>query len=260
MKFHKRFWWRLSIALLLLFASCNFASAQFPEKPQPPRLINDFANFLSLDEQNALEKKLVAFNDSTSIQISIVTITDLGPYDISDYAFQLGEKWGIGIKQKNNGILIVAAKQQREVFIATGYGVEDVLPDAICKRIVERIIIPNFKNGNFYGGFDKATDEIIARTSGKFEGEKTSATDKKIPLWAIILFIVLLIILLSNINHTGNSGGTITGRGFRGYGGPMMWGGGGFGGSRGGSFGGGGGGFGGFGGGSFGGGGAGGKW
>lgn len=261
MKFIKCYWWFLCITALL-FLSGNVAMAQFPEKPDPPRLVNDLANFLSSSEQNALEKKLVAFDDSTSTQIAIVTITDIGAYDISDYAFQLGEKWGIGRKQKNNGILILAAKEQRAVFIATGYGVEDVLPDAICKRIVENIIIPNFKNGDFYTGFDEATDEIIARTSGKFTGEKKVEEHKKLPTWLVIIIIIMFILVLSSMNNKGNNGGTISGRGFRGFGGPLMWGGGGFGGSSrssGGDFGGGGG-FGGFGGGSFGGGGAGGKW
>lgn len=248
------------VLAMFIFASLNSFS-QFPEKPNPPRLVNDLANFLSPDEQARLEQKLVDFDDSTSTQISIVTINDLGPYEISDYAFQLGEKWGIGRKQKNNGVLILASKAQREVFIATGYGVEDVLPDAICKRIVERIIIPNFKNGNFYAGFNSATDEIIARTTGKFEA-KPRENVEKIPLWKMILFIIFIIVLVIIISaNQGNNGGTISGRGFRGSGGgPVIWGGGGGfgGGSSGGGFG--GGGFGGFGGGSFGGGGAGGKW
>jgi uncharacterized protein len=244
------------LALILVLALANSAYSQFPEKPVPPRLVNDFAGFLTPDEQSALERKLADVDDSTSNQISIVTISDLGPYAISDYAFQLGEKWGIGRRDKNNGVLILAAKQQREVFIATGYGLEDVLPDAICKRIVEQIIIPHFKNGQFYQGFDKATDEIIARTTGKFTAEKRNTADHQIPMWIIILLIIFLVIVLSNMGSSGNRGGTISGRGFRGVGGgPIIWGGGGFGGRSSGR-----GGFGGFGGGSFGGGGAGGKW
>ncbi len=249
LRFNFRQWISLSVAMI--FAANIFA--QFPERPSPPRLVNDFANFLSPSERQQLENKLVAYDDSTSSQIAIVTITDLGVYEESQYAFELAEKWGIGRKHKNNGILILASKEPRAVFIATGYGLEDVLPDAICKRIVERIVIPNFKNGNFYAGFDEATDEIIARSTGKFVNEK-SDKEEGLPTWAIILIIILFILIVSSAASKGGKGGnTISRRGS----GPVIWGGGGFGGGGRSSS---GGGFGGFGGGSFGGGGAGGRW
>jgi uncharacterized protein len=224
--------------------------AQFPEKPSPPKLVNDFANFLSAEERQQLENKLVAYDDSTSNQIAIVTISDLGAYDESQYAFELAEKWGIGRKHKNNGILILASKEQRAVFIATGYGLEDVLPDAICKRIVERIIIPNFKSGDFYAGFDEATNEIIARSTGKFVNEKPQQEQKRIPTWVMVILLILFILIVSGGASSGGRGGnTISRRGA----GPILWGGGGFGGGSSSSGGG-------FGGGSFGGGGAGGRW
>jgi len=248
---HIKFKQWILAAIAMILAANIFA--QFPERPSPPRLVNDFANFLSAEERQQLENKLVAYDDSTSSQIAIVTISDLGDFDKSQYAFELAEKWGIGRKHKNNGILILASKEQRAFFIATGYGLEDVLPDAICKRIVERIVIPNFKNGNYYAGFDEATDEIIARSSGKFTNEK-SEKKKGLPSWAIILMIILFIFIVSgSASNRGNGGNTIS----RGGSGPVIWGGGGFGGR---GSGGGGSGFGGFGGGSFGGGGAGGNW
>ncbi len=239
--------------LLVSFFISTSVFAQLPERASPPRLVNDFASFLSANEQRALEQKLVAYDDSTSNQIAIVTVEDLQGYAASDYAFKLAEKWGIGRKHKNNGILILAAKNSRDVFIATGYGLEDVLPDAICKRIVERIVIPNFRQGNFYEGFNAATDEIIARSTGKFQAEKKEEEDG-IPLWVILLIVFLIIIISSSASSGGKGGRTISGRGYN-RPGPIIWGGGGGfgGGSRGG-------GFGGFGGGSFGGGGAGGKW
>lgn len=262
-----------SILALLLLSSIfvsNVLMAQFPEKPSPPRLVNDFAGFLTSTEVNILEQKLVAFDDSTSTQISIVTVTDLGVYDISDYAFKLGEQWGIGRKEKNNGVLILASKEQRAVFIATGYGVEGALPDAVCKRIVENKIIPNFREGRFFNGFNEAVEEIMLRTAGEYTAEPRPK-EEETPLWVIIVIIILAIFVAIAFSGNGggnNSGGTYSGRGYTQF--PTLWGGssggGSFGGGRstggfggGGSFGGGGG-FGGFGGGSFGGGGAGGKW
>src|SRR5690554_7370909 len=109
---------------LLFVSSISMAQEDFPELPNPPRLVNDFTNTLSEAQQAALERKLVAYDDSTSTQISIVLIRSVGPYDISDYAFQLGDKWGIGRQGKDNGLLILAAMEDRKVFIATGYGLE----------------------------------------------------------------------------------------------------------------------------------------
>jgi uncharacterized protein len=250
----------LFLTISFVFFAC-ISNAQIPERPSPPRLVNDFANVLKNNERDALEKKLVAYYDSTSTQIAIVIMPDLGGYDAAGFSFELAEKWGIGKKSKNNGILILMSVQERDVFIAPGYGVEEFIPDAISKRIVNNYLIPNFKQGNFYKGFDEATDVMIGLLTGKFTADDID--DGKIPLWLIILVIVIVIIIITLGNKGGGGGGhTYTGKGHRPYsgGGPIIWGGGG---SRGGSSWGGGGrsgGFGGFGGGSFGGAGAGGKW
>jgi uncharacterized protein len=248
----------LSILLLLTIALTGFAQ-QYPERPSPPRLVNDMAGMLSSSEAQALEQKLVAYDDSTSTQITIVTLHTLDGIDISQYAAELGEKWGVGRKQKDNGVLLLVALDDRKVFIATGRGVEQYLPDAICKRIVEQIIKPSFKQSDYYGGLNAAVDNMIARLSGTFEGEDDGG-QLKIPPRAIITFIILIIIVIIFISRSGGGGGrgTYSRRGY--YGGPFIGGGfGGFGGGGGGSSGGGGG-FGGFGGGSFGGGGSGGSW
>src|SRR5262245_41030981 len=127
-----------AVALLL---STLFAFADdFPARPNPPRLVTDLAGMLSTSENQALEDKLVAFNDSTSTQISVVIITSLGMWEKAEYATELGERWGIGRKDKDNGVLVLIAKDERQIFIATGRGVEEFLPDAVCKRIVENII------------------------------------------------------------------------------------------------------------------------
>lgn len=235
------------------------AFAQYPERPNPPRLVNDLAGFLNSEEIAALEQKLVAYDDSTSTQITIVAIQSLDGADKAQYATELGEKWGVGGKENDNGVVILISKEDRQLFIATGRGVEQYLPDAICKRIVENKLKPNFKRGNYYQGLDEATNEMIARLSGTFVGDGGDKGEKRgIPLWAIILIIVVVFIILPSIFRGGGGGGTtFGGRGYNNWGG-------GFGGFGGGGFGGGsssgGGGFGGFGGGSFGGGGAGGSW
>ncbi|WP_162418791.1 TPM domain-containing protein [Cyclobacterium roseum] len=259
---------------LLFLASLSFAGwaqGDFPEKPNPPRLVNDFSETLSQQEVRQLENKLLAYNDSTSSQVSVVLINSIGPYAISDYAFQLGDKWGIGRKDKDNGILILAAMKDREVFIATGYGMEGAVPDALAKRIVEQLIVPNFRSGDYFAGLDQATDMIFKLASGEYEAaEQLPPSGRPAGAFPFILIFIFGFVILTliknrrdNNNHMGGKRGGVDFfttmmlasmlGGNRGKYGDFSSGRGGFGGS-------GGGGFGGFGGGSFGGGGAGGSW
>ncbi|MBI9054547.1 MAG: TPM domain-containing protein [Bacteroidales bacterium] len=257
--------------VLLSVISINTIAQNFPEKANPPRIVNDYTNFLSTAENHALENKLVQFSYESSTQIAIAIVESLDGYDKASYAFALGEKWGIGQKGKDNGILIlVKPKYQNskgEVFIATGYGLEGAIPDAITKRIVENEILPYFKQGRFYDGLDQATNRIMELTRGEYTADQyyqatKSSSGSAIP--GAIIFILIIIfsvvgrakrarhysvghnvpfwiamgMMSSNRSHGGSFGNFSSG---------------------GGSFGGGGG-FGGFGGGSFGGGGAGGSW
>ncbi|MES2837662.1 MAG: TPM domain-containing protein [Bacteroidota bacterium] len=233
---------------ILLFALPLFVSAQdFPEKQNPPKLVNDFAGMLSATEVQQLERKLVDFNDSTSTQIAIVIVNSIGDYAASDYAVQLAEKWGIGQKGVNNGILILIAKESRDAYIATGYGMEAYVPDLVANEIIENQIIPNFKNQQYYQGLDEASSAIMNAVKGVYKGtggggKSGDGTFKTI---FIIAFIIMAVFVMSK--RGGGGGG-------------MYYGGSGFssgrssGGFSGGSS------FGGFGGGSFGGGGSGGKW
>lgn len=246
---------KLWLAFALL-ATVFTASAQYPERPNPPRLVNDFPNLLSAADNEALETKLVQYSKSTSTQIAIVIMRSLGGADKAQYATELYERWGIGQADKDNGVLVLVAIEDRQLFISTGRGVEEYLPDAICKRIVENTIKPYFKQGDYYAGLNAGVDEMTARLSGNFVAEENDAPHKKgLPLWAIVLIVIIVVFVLPSIFGGGGGGTTFGGRGYRGGGFGGF--GGGFGG---GGFGGGGGGFGGFGGGSSGGGGAGGSW
>ncbi|MFQ5447276.1 MAG: TPM domain-containing protein, partial [Saprospiraceae bacterium] len=111
--------------LLLPFFAGLFITAQakqVPPPPDPPRLVVDFTNIMRRTEVDALEKKLVAYDDSTSTQIAIVIEQTLSGDDIFDYSYRLAEAWGIGRKGKNNGILIYVALADHKLRIQTGYG------------------------------------------------------------------------------------------------------------------------------------------
>ena len=161
----------ITIILIVISVSAGFAQ-EFPEPMQPPRMVNDFSELLNSNEKQSLEAKLQEFYYQTSNQIYVVIMDDISGYDISDYSFQLGEKWGIGTKGKDNGILILLNpspdRKHGDVFIASGYGLEGAVPDAHTKRIVEFDMIPHFKELDYYGGLNAATSTIMDLTRGEY--------------------------------------------------------------------------------------------
>lgn len=241
-----------------------------PAVPNPQKLVNDYIDVLTPEQEQALENKLVAYDDSTSSQFVIITIGDIGDYDIGDFAVALGRKWGVGGSEFNNGLILVVLIPKdggkRQVWIAPGYGLEGAIPDITAKQIIENDIIPNFKANDIYRGLDEGTSDLMRAAAGEYKSPAGYSNRRKSKgggsvLGAGIIFIIIMIVI-SNINKRGG-GGMMSRRGYRRWENnvPPIWfpgGGGGWGG--GGSSGGGGGGFGGFGGGSFGGGGAGGSW
>ncbi len=252
----------------LLLGSLAFAQ-EFPEKSNT--LVTDYTNTLTPEEKQRLEDKLVAFDDSTSAQIAVVIIKSVGQYDINEYGAQLGRKWGIGQAGKNNGILILVALGDRKLTIQTGYGVEGALPDVVAYQIRENDINPRFRAGDYYGGLDAGTDQIIKYVKGEYKAPKKAKSKRGGdggPAGFIIIIVVIILLII--FRRGGGGGGQVIGS--RGGASPFWWllagsmlnsgnrGGGGWGGGSGGFGGGGGGGFGGFGGGSFGGGGSGGSW
>ncbi|MFC2086646.1 TPM domain-containing protein [Bacteroidota bacterium] len=192
---------KISTLIIFLFISLNFIGSQeIPDKPKQERLVNDFANMLSQNERNMLEQKLTSFDLQSSTQIVIVTVNSLNAYDISDFSFQLAEKWGIGQKGKDNGILLTikpkTQSEQGKVFIATGYGIEHLVPDAVAKRIVEYEIIPRFKQGNYYEGVDAAVNTLISLTKNEYTAEQYIEKTRKDSSGSILPFLFILAIFL----------------------------------------------------------------
>lgn len=266
---------RRFLAVFLLLLPLTIFS-QIPQRPNPPRLVNDLANIFSSSQVSQLERELVAFADTTSNQIAIVTVPELYGMDKSQLAYSIGEQWGIGQKKFDNGVVILIkpkiGNSRGDVFIATGYGLEGVLTDAVCRRIIEGNLIPDFRNNNYYAGVQSALKVILPLVSGEISSKEFLNKDDDDSFLGAIIFLIFLIVFIIMLATMGKEGPKNMGGG-NGRGGRNMnaidalflasilssgrgRSSGGFGG--GGSFG--GGGFGGFGGGSFGGGGAGGSW
>ena len=251
---------------LLLISYISFA--QVPRPQTPPVLVNDFASVFTLLQRQSLESKLVQFAQETSNQIVVVTVNDMGGMDKAQFAFEIGEKWGVGDSKFNNGVVILIQPKRGniygEVYIAIGYGLEGTIPDAISKRIVEKEMIPEFRNDDYYQGVENALNVIMPLAKGEYSYEQYSEGDEAAGAVAfLIIFIILTMIFVAAAKRSTNSKNFGSGKrsGFSDFmsgiilgsmssGSSSGW----SGGSSGSS------GFGGFGGGSFGGGGAGGRW
>ncbi len=194
---------------IFLFLLQGIAFAQdIPAKPNPARLVNDFVGgLLNQSQIDQLERKLRAYQDSTSTQVAIVIVKSVQPYEIGEYAVKLGREWGIGQKDKNNGILLLWAPGDRKIYIATGYGAEGGLTDARSKRIIEQTIKPYFKQVQYYEGLNAATDDIIKYQSGEFKAEPSTG-DEGDGLIGILIFLAIIFIVLYFIGKSrGGKGG-----------------------------------------------------
>lgn len=262
---------------MLVLCVATVAQAQVPDAPNPPRLVNDLAGVFTAGQVKLLEDSLVSFARRTSNQVTIVTVADLGGMEVSQFAYEIGEKWGVGGSKNNNGVVILVKPKtdtKGEVFIATGYGVEGALPDASCSRIINNEMIPEFKNNDYFAGVVRALNVIMPVLAKEYSIEEYEKAAEGVPPFAVLflaIFVVFMFLLLMKDNNdkdndrNGNSGTFGGGNSGSDVATAILLGSllGGRSSGRGGSFGGGsfgGGGFGGFGGGSFGGGGAGGSW
>jgi len=186
--------------LVLLLFSVQVTASDIPPKPNPPRLVNDFAGILTQSEVKSLEYDLRYFNDTTSNQIVVVTVKSLNGLPPYAFATQLGEKWQVGQKKFDNGVVILIkpkyGNSRGQAFIAVGYGLEPVIPDAIAKEIVEYEMIPSFRKGNYYAGIRKATTTIMKLASGEISAKGYNKMHEKSPWTALVPFLAILIIFL----------------------------------------------------------------
>lgn len=256
---------RYILALAATVLCCTTAFS-IPSRPNPARLVNDLAGLFDASQEDRLERMLVDFDDSTSNQIAVVTVTDLEGYQASEFATRIGLEWGVGYQKFDNGIVILVKPKTSsagQVFIAVGYGLEGAIPDAYAKRIINNEMIPRFMENDYFGGVLDACVTLMKLASGEISAPRDSEEDEGIFIILTVILIICLILIVMVINSkNGGSGSSGGPRGRSIFTGPVITTGHNYGGwgSSSGGFGGGFGGFGGFGGGSFGGGGAGGSW
>lgn len=191
---------KTAVFFCLVLFSLNLRAADYPAAPQPFRYVNDYTKTLSPQEWQYLENKLQQYSQQTSSQIAVVLIPTTGDEDIAQYTAQLGDKWGIGRAKLNNGVLFLVAKNDRKVFIATGQGLQGVLPDAYLAQLIRQGILPYFKQGQYAQGINVGLDNIIAASQGEYAPQaEQPSIDDYMPLIMVIIFI--LFVLLSEFRE-----------------------------------------------------------
>ena len=196
MKLHflKKFW------LLCFLCLGIFLLAQYtiPDKPSVLYPVYDEVRILSQSEKEKLNQKLIKFEDSTSTEIEVVIISSTKGEDINFLATKFGQKWGIGKKGVDNGVVFLIATEDRTMSIQQGRAVEQYLTASVAGQILDYLVTPNFRKGNWYEGINQGTDAIIEAIQGKFQKKKNTEDDDfpMIMLISIILFIVILILML----------------------------------------------------------------
>ena len=168
--------------------------------------VSDPGGLLMQETQAEINRMLTLLEDSTGIQSMVVMLPSIGQEDIFDFAHNLFRHWGIGNKEGNNGMLIVYVADQRKIRFTTGYGLEGILPDAMCKRIQSRYMIPHFREGNTDLGMLEGTKAVVSVLDGSMKADNT---DEEASLWEILLtlgaimfIIVVPIWLIHRQEHT----------------------------------------------------------
>ena len=204
----------MAVVLLCLAASTAMMAQDVPPRPDPPRLVNDFAGILG--DCQWLEDSLEKIAMETSNQICVVTMNDFGDYDKAMMAYSIGEQWGVGKKGNNNGVVILikpkTAESKGEAFIAPGYGLEGAITDATSIRIVNNEMIPYFKQNDYLGGVWAGAQVVRDLAIGEYNEEDYAQQDEGDALLGLIVFIAIMALFLylahknnGNNNHRNNS-------------------------------------------------------
>jgi len=178
-------------SFVLLWLTISFSVHAAPEFPKLDERVVDSAGLLTTSTREALISELAAHERATSNQIVVVTLTSLQGYSIDDFGYQLGRHWGIGQKERDNGVLLIVAPNERKVRIEVGYGLEGVLTDALSHNIIQTVILPQFKKGDMPQGIVNGTHAILQVLDGTFE-PLTEKKDNNQGGNVVMLFVFLI--------------------------------------------------------------------
>ncbi len=174
--------------ILLLLNSIVYKAQSFPERPV--NYVNDAASAIPDDQERLMNMKLKAFEDSTSNQLFVYVAESLNGQAMSDLCQQIFHQWGIGQKNKNNGMLIAVFVKDRKSRIHVGYGLEGAVPDVLTQRIQKEYMNPYFKEGDYYGGVNAAVDQLIISSQQEYKNEPVASENEDVLLGFMIIYTV----------------------------------------------------------------------
>ncbi len=200
----------IAFLLIALLGRPLWAEAQAPEVlPPSGTWVTDLADMLSPTEERLLTQKLRTIADTSAVQIVIVTLPSLNGADIAEYAIELGQRWGVGHEPYDSGIVILIARKERRIFIATGQGLEEKLPDVVVGRIIREVITPAFRRGQYYEGLSRAIDRLMARIGGTLPPVETRRSlpvvDRDTLAFLVVLLVILAFLLVDWLSHRKHS-------------------------------------------------------
>lgn len=184
------------VILSAVFGAKDLQAQAFPARPVG--MVNDFAGMLSSSERSNLEQRLRTYRDTTSNVVVITTIENLQGIDIESFATKMFSDWRMWEGDRRNGVLILIARDDRQVRIEVGYGLEGAIPDILAGRIIQEIILPDFRSGNVYSALLKSTDVIMNLASGEFDAipqqRSTNVSDEDFKNIGVLILIILYIV------------------------------------------------------------------
>jgi uncharacterized protein len=178
--------------LLIFFLLSLPLTAYSLDVPRLQGYVNDYAGMISSPAKSKIEDELRAFEQSDSTQIVILTIPSLEGENLEEFSIKVGETWKIGQQGKDNGILFIVSNQERRIRVEVGRGLEGSLTDLMAGRIIDQVIKPRFKQGDFDGGFIAGVSAIINATRGEFQAEERPAQRRQSGFPPFLTFLMFL--------------------------------------------------------------------
>jgi len=184
------------LSLWLASSASLLVAAQVYAFEIPPNdgFVTDSAQVLTSSEEETIENILKAYRQETSNEIAILIVDSMEGEVIADTAFEVGRTWGVGTEENNNGILILIAYSDRELFIATGYGLEGAVPDIVAKGIIDLDIVPHFRDGNYADGILAGVDSLKKHIGGEYTAERYSSGGGANIDYAWLFFMIFVLL------------------------------------------------------------------
>ena len=181
------------LSLILLLIATLSVNGQAQTIPALEARVTDITGTITNQQQASLEAKLASFEEQKGSQIVVLIIPTTDPETITSYGIRVAEKWQIGRSGVDDGVILIIAKDDRKIRIEVGYGLEGAIPDAYAKRIIENIILPNFRQGQFYNGIEDGIGAIMGLIDGEELPEVTQAPPSTMGMKNESVFMTLIV-------------------------------------------------------------------